>query len=624
MPVVVSAIMRALVLLGIIALLPLVAAASPLANTVEAGHDPRWLNLLQYHASDWNRRLASEVDSPAFFFAGDGKTNPASELRETIQQLTATPTLQCQFPARAQWLYEQGLLAKLKIGATDCPELHQWLTRFDAESVSLIFPAAYLNSPSSMFGHTFLRINQKGQNESNRLMAETINFAANVNHDDSEFLFAYRGLFGGYPGVITVKPYYEKAKEYSEIENRDIWEYQLDLSPEEIRWLLLHTWELLPIKFDYYFFDENCAYRILTLLDVARPSLNLTKQFYSYAIPSDTVRSINDSGLIKSVLYRPSMATQLKHKIAHLPEKLHYLAQDMANPSVDFNRADMAALSEEARAAVLEVSFSHLRYQVQQQKLSRGGDFTDHSLALLKQRSQLPPVSPYPPVPVPTVRDDQGHKTFQLSISQGNVDHVQTTRFSFRPAYHDLSDPLPGYPEGAQIKFLETEIDYRETGSLRVASFTGLNITSLSVRDRFFKPLSWRVDVGAYRKHLEDSGEPLTPTVTIGAGHSYRIFDQQVYALFEARHEQHHRLPSNYSTGLGLNMGWLANEGPWQQHVSVSLREGLLGYQHYDNELSWELNYHLHPNLSLIGKLQVNHTEGEYFHQHQLGIEWRF
>jgi hypothetical protein len=624
MPAVFPATMRALVLLGITALFPLIAAASSLSDISETANNPRWLNLLQFHSSDWNRRLASEVDSSAFFFADDGKTNPESELRASIKQLSSNPSLQCRFPARAKWLYELGLLAELNIGPTDCPELHQWLKRFNAESISLIFPAAYLNSPSSMFGHTFLRINQQGQNESNRLMAETINFAANVNHEDSEFLFAYRGLFGGYPGVITVKPYYEKAKEYSEIENRDIWEYQLDFSPEEIRWLLLHTWELLPIKFDYYFFDENCAYRILTLLDVARPSLNLTKQFYSYAIPSDTVRSINDSGLIKNVLYRPSMATQLRHKVAHLPEALQSLAVDMAQPGVDFNRVDMVALSEEDRAAVLEVSFSHLRYQVQQQKFPRESDYTDHSLALLKQRSLLPPVSPYPPVPVPSVRDDQGHKTFQISVSQGNVDHVQTTRFSFRPAYHDLNDPLPGYPEGAQIKFLETEIDYRETGSLRVASFTGLNITSLSVRDRFFKPLSWRVDVGAYRKHVVDRGEPLTPMLTIGAGHSYSIVGQQVYALIEARHEQHHRLPSNYSTGLGVNMGWLAHQGRWQQHLSLSLREGLLGYQHYDNELSWQLNYHLHPNLSLSGKLQVNHTEGEYFRQHQLGIEWRF
>ena len=188
-------------------------------NGAEANQ--QWLNLLQFRPSGWNNRLRSEVDSPDFFLSGTGKNDPQAELIATIEQLSKKPSLQCRFPARAQWLHQQGLLKNLKITSAYCPDLHKWLKQFKAESISLIFPAAYLNSPSSMFGHTFLRVNQHNQTDTGQLLAQTINFAANVNHDDPEFLFAYKGLFGGYPGVVTVKPYYEKAKEYSEIENRD-------------------------------------------------------------------------------------------------------------------------------------------------------------------------------------------------------------------------------------------------------------------------------------------------------------------------------------------------------------------------------------------------------------------
>ena len=95
-------------------------------------------------------------------------------------------------------------------------------------------------------------------------------------------------------------PYYLKVREYTDLENRDIWEYELNLSPEEIDRLLMHAWELGPIHFDYYFFDENCAYHLLGLLEAARPDLELTKGFRWWAIPSDTVREVvKQKGLVK-------------------------------------------------------------------------------------------------------------------------------------------------------------------------------------------------------------------------------------------------------------------------------------------------------------------------------------
>jgi len=583
----------------------------------------QWLNLLQFRPSDWNNSLQSEVDSPDFFLSKSGKHDPQSELEATITQLSETSSLQCKFPARAQWLHQQGLLTNLKTSSNDCPDLHKWLKQFKAKSISLIFPAAYLNSPSSMFGHTFLRVDQNNQTETNQLLAQTINFAANVNHDDPEFLFAYRGLFGGYPGVVTVKPYYEKAKEYTEIENRDIWEYKLNFTDEEIERLLLHTWELLPIYFDYYFFDENCAYRILTLLDVARPSLNLTEQFFTYAIPSDTLRSLGTSNLISDVRYRPSMATQLKLKVGILPDHYHQIALAIAQPNADLDKLGFKNIPINDQVSVLEVAFDHLRYQSQQKKIPRK-EVAEHSLKLLKLRSQLSANSPFPQVPAPTVRDDEGHKTFELSLSQGNTHNTEFSRLTLRPAYHDLLDPSAGYPDGAQIKFLETTIDFRETGTTRLASFTGLNITSLTPRNDFFKPISWRVDAGLYRKYLPNSDDPLTATLNIGAGHSYNIGNQKLYALVETQIQHHHSLPSNYSANLGLNAGWLTTQDNWQQQLSFIHTNNVAGYNHYYNELSWQLSYHLHANLSFFGKYQVNHTEGEYFHENQIGIEWRF
>ncbi|NOX75992.1 MAG: DUF4105 domain-containing protein, partial [Gammaproteobacteria bacterium] len=63
-----------------------------------------------------------------------------------------------------------------------------------------------------------------------------------------------------------------------------------------------------------------------------------------------------------------------------------------------------------------------------------------------------------------------------------------------RPAYHDLLDDERGYVKGAQINFFNLSLRYSpERQKLRINNFTLLDIISLSSRDNFFKPVSWRL-----------------------------------------------------------------------------------------------------------------------------------
>jgi hypothetical protein len=80
--------------------------------------------------------------------------------------------------------------------------------------------------------------------------------------------------------------------EYSRLENRNLWTYQLDLSPKKTTRMVEHVWELRYVRFDDYFFDENCSFQLLERLEVARPSLRLTDQLPLTAIPADTVRAV--------------------------------------------------------------------------------------------------------------------------------------------------------------------------------------------------------------------------------------------------------------------------------------------------------------------------------------------
>ena len=227
-----------------------------LANT------PYWIALGHYETAKlggWR----SYVDDEAFFLAEDGAHHPDQELQATVEALYAPANLgdkhaQCVFPARTRWLREQLDLQDLP--QPNCQEFTTWYQSIDPHSAALIFPAAYLNSPSSMFGHTLLRIDQSNtRSDDTTLLSYAINFGAYIEGSDNSILYAWKGLMGGYPGLFALMPYQEKLSEYRSLENRDLWEYQLDLTPEETGRMVEHVWELKQIQFDYFFFDENLS-----------------------------------------------------------------------------------------------------------------------------------------------------------------------------------------------------------------------------------------------------------------------------------------------------------------------------------------------------------------------------
>jgi hypothetical protein len=193
-----------------------------------------WHLLLHYRANLFGG-YTSEQDDPGFFLAPEGKTDPQAELDATLRQFFSPELVgrskqpaQCAFVARYAWLGEQLTFDPIQLPPMPCERFERWIEEFHARSVTLVFPSAFMNNPASMFGHTFLRIDQEGQTAQTRLLAYTINFAADVPPDEG-LAYPVRGIFGGYRGQFSTVPYYLKVQEYRDIENRDIWEYRLNL-----------------------------------------------------------------------------------------------------------------------------------------------------------------------------------------------------------------------------------------------------------------------------------------------------------------------------------------------------------------------------------------------------------
>jgi hypothetical protein len=594
-----------------------------------------WLNLLHYKPYPFWPGMRSLADDPAFFNAPRGKTDAEAELEGTLASFFSNQVEtdkvqnpQCRFIARYHWLKQELHFDPTRLPEQTCKRFYDWRASLDPYFITLVFPAAYLNNPASMYGHTLLRIDTKDQDEHTRLLAYSISYAANTDETNG-LIFAVKGLFGGYPGLFSITPYYLKIREYSDIENRDVWEYQLTLMPEEIDRLLMHVWELGPIHFDYYFFDENCAYHLLSLLEVARPGIELTDQFRWWAIPSDTVRAVAETpGLVKQVIYRPASATVIRQRLRYLDPAQRQLAKDAAAQKIPPTDERVRALSAVDQAKVLELGYDYATYEA---ATGHGAVSPKRMRELLLARSQVDVPSQRPEVPEPAVRPDQGHKTSRLSLGVGNQDGRQFQEIRMRPSYHDLIDDDGGYTRGAQIQFFDMAFrHYRGDDSLRLERFTPLDIVSLTPRDEYFQPVSWKVNIGWTREHFAENDEPLVFRVNGGPGLAYNIpgsYDGHsvYYGYLEAALDVGKRFKRDYALGAGPSVGWLTDlSDRWRLNLYARLLRYGLGDAHDSRELVLEQRYSLTRQSAVYLELSRKQEFQDYWNGGEISLHIYF
>jgi hypothetical protein len=324
------------------------------AKKAKLARSKGWLRLVHYRKDVLNPRGTpySEADGTSFFLAPFGKFDPEAELEATLRailapvggtsdkELDAHPA--CRFPARTLYLMRELDFEFGRLGVTHCPRFNQHLAALNPGSATLIFTSYYLNNPASAFGHTFLRIDKAGTlavGKKRELLDFGIDFSADVT-TSNPILYAFMGMTGLFQGTFKRVPYYYKVREYNDVETRDLWEYQLDLTDEQLLLLAAHLWEVGQTHFDYFYLGENCSYHILGLIAAVRPELDLLEGLSSPVVPAQTVQLLAaQPGLVRAKRYRPSLRTQFEARIAPLSfsqrELVARLAQDPDAPLPD-------------------------------------------------------------------------------------------------------------------------------------------------------------------------------------------------------------------------------------------------------------------------------------------------
>jgi len=518
-----------------------------------------WHVLLHYKPTI--QGMESEIDSESFFLASNGRTDPLAELNATLSAFFEVgadkqeTSARCRYPARFDWLNQHLNFDSKFLPVSSCSKLEKWLESIHPESLTLVFPGYYLQAPASMFGHTLLRVNSVPDHRSD-LMAMAINYSAIIDPEETHPVeYIFKGVLGGFEGAFSAGPYYEKVKQYNDFEIRDIWEYDLNFSRTEIITLLKHFWELKAATFNYYFFKENCSYHLISLLEAARPSLNIQDSFQFWTLPADTLkRVIRSSNMLTHRRFRPSRQGKMQWVYQQLNRQEKSIAVEVIDKEqLDFTDA-FKTLSAERKSLILDflVEYYSLNRSEHEQHL--------RSKALL-QRADLQVVLPDQGSPLPDSWPDQGHESSMVSLSAGTSDSLgKYMELSYRPVYHDLLDNDTGYIPNSQIEALYIKLRQGENYQPAfLEDLTLLKVVSLPpVTDLSLQP-SWKLDTGIRQSGMQDCINCLDFEIKAGAGISLNIFDGTLYSLGELVYLNGDTKPGYGILRSGLNLGILVN-----------------------------------------------------------------
>jgi hypothetical protein len=509
------------------------------ARAARLWEDPAWLRLGHYRPTR-KRGFESEVDGMAFFRALRGKTDPRAELEATLRAFfddrpvaDELSDAMCRYPARFAFLAGRLGIDLRRLPPRRCPRFEAFLERIRPRSVTLVFSSYYLNNPASAFGHTFLRLNKDDAARAGKeweLLDYGIDYSATVDTKNA-VLYAAKGLFGLFKGEFRNIAYYYKVREYADAESRDLWEYDLTLTPGEVALLSAHLWELGGTYFDYWYLDENCSYHILGALEAAAPRLSLLEHVGTYVvIPADTVKALfRNPGLVRSVSYRPSIRTQFMTRLGRLDAR----GADAVEALSASAAAPLPSLGKDGEAAVLDAALDHLDLRYGRAlALGTAPEAARERQVLLERRSALGVVSPPLDVPLPTRRAPElGHGSARMGAGGGwSSEEGGLLLLDLRLALHDLGDPPDGYPPLSQIEFLPVRLRLApKVERAEVDEAWGVRIVVLNDLSRFELRPSWRVRFGAATVRDAGCDACLAGQVELGGGFAKVLGPLDVY-----------------------------------------------------------------------------------------------
>ncbi|MBF0350026.1 MAG: DUF4105 domain-containing protein [SAR324 cluster bacterium] len=548
------------------------------AHSKNLAEHPYWLRLLHYHfpvESPGQWHTESDVISPSFFLSSSGRSDPEAELIATLsallEDLPEDPDqhAQCRFMARFQWLKSQLDFSKTTLKKLPCPRFEQWISLEHLDSISLVYVSAYMDNPASIYGHILLKVNSRHPLFGHTLLSPTLNFGAIVDPADHPLMYALKGIFGGYTGRFTDERFYNYNHLYGESELRDLWEYFLNLDDTQKKRLVYHAWELLQgVEFQYYFFLDNCAYRMGELLEMAWDTERLNPPFALWRIPVSIFHRaaqirVDENPLLGKIALLPSRQRRLQQKFNNLTETQKAILNGASqNPNIE-NDPEFLKLSLEQQTEILDALIDYFQYQLSQKPADL---LVAQKHKILLARSRYPMITrpgkienPEPPT--------AGSPPQKIRLGVGYNDALgASTEIGLWTSYHDLGANDAGHLPHSQLVTLDLRLRIYPDQEVVLDQLTLVDIMALNTFPVSLPGnagMSWDISARVERstmkcrtcRVLNSSG---------GIGKSWSTTDRQWlgFALFDGFILGDQANLSRISTGLAPQIGGLWS-GSW-------------------------------------------------------------
>jgi len=590
------------------------------AKIMQLAEKPAWLNLLHYKSTLLGG-YESQADDPAFFLAKTGKLNAQAELEADLRGFfsdKASAHPRCMFPARFYWLNQQ-LNFSEQLPIITCQPFIEWQEKINAKQLTLLFPSMHMDSPASMFGHTSIRFDRP---DGNILLSYALSYAASYSEADSILLYSWKGITGGYPGKFFLQPYYEALKDYSEIEQRDIWEYELNLTPQEVDQFLRHYWEIKNIHFDYYFFRENCSFRLLAMLDVARENINMSQDAHPfYAIPVDTVRDIEAAGLVGARNYRPSAYNKILQMTEHVGDEAAQAAIALSQNKLTID-AMAQQFSVNQQINILQLTDEYLK-----QDETTSIEKSDMQINILSARSRLDAQPEDIVFEFKGVKPETSHQTARWQFSAGNFRandsglSNQRNEFGYyeiglRPAFHDLLDVPTGFIRGSAITVFDTQFRWvPEQDKISLNALNFFSLQSIVPIQPWDSSASKKVSFKLKQRNINVDNQFTEFEMQYSIGYATELSDFLVYAMAKTQFEYAKSLKDNHGFYAGLDAGllWVFDTtlASGQMTFNYQLLAQITGEPSDIQKLNLGVQFNLFQNNAL--RLEYEKTEYDVF-----------
>ncbi len=489
-----------------------------LASTVRDEIISKALEKSIYSNYKWKNLLHLEDNKPAIkdnnFILSLDNFSLKNELIETIYQFLNDNLSEnhaiCRFPSRYEFIKKELDLDDSYFPKPFCLGFDEYLKKTKADNITLVFVSEDVVNPSSMMGHTFFKIS--GDNRSHAVSFFTVIETINLP------LLLIESTLTGMKGIFALAPYDEQIYRYLKIENRNIWEYVLNLSEYDKKLIYYHLWELKDVKMKYYFTGYNCATVVHNILSIASPEISKKKRFW--VTPKDVIKDAYNSGIVSEISLIPSDKWFIKmlqeYSNVNLSENIYSSLSKVQLDNLKF---------KEFKVIETELLKSYSEFLYKNQKIGRetlkkiydlidNDEYNGYKIDLSQYKS-----------PVKT-RDDS-----QLSLSYIKKNGKFYLGLSFLPASNKLSDDNREYFSESSLKIAETNI-ITDFDSIKLDSFTLYGMKSLVPYSKFTKDYSLQFRM-SYEGHYDnDLSEHKAINISGGFGYDYRFFkDIDTYVL---------------------------------------------------------------------------------------------